>query len=159
MAVTLKQEFLQILVKITWGFIYFIYIFKNIHASAVGDLYPDQLHWIEASVNSKKGAIYYYQYWSVPVKPTIGCPFSTHCSNLFKSLETSRLALLLSHILAFCQYFLYPDCNWTKSQFLLTVFFDPKKFSLFQVPLHIVVLIKYIITFHVNNAEILMLHL
>lgn len=45
MAVTLKQEFLQILVKITYGvlFISFIY-FKNIHASAVGDLYPDQLH-------------------------------------------------------------------------------------------------------------------
>lgn len=45
MAVTLKQEFLQILIKITYGvlFISFIY-FKDTHASAAGDLYPGQSH-------------------------------------------------------------------------------------------------------------------
>lgn len=53
--------------------------------------------------------------------PQLVILFSTHCCNLFSSHRKHRLGLLLSHILALCQYVLNPVVTEAESQFLLTL--------------------------------------
>lgn len=59
--------------------------------------------------------------WSVPVETHNWLSFSLLivpiAFQVIGNIKT-RLGLLISHILALCQYFLNPECNWSKESIL-----------------------------------------